>query len=86
MSTITIDSQLYHNARLFAEKQNISIKELVEGILAKAFSDSPAAPESCSWHDYKISPKVMSMTFKNRKDIPEDYKQEYAEAIKERLP
>lgn len=37
-----------------------------------------------SWHHYKVSDEVLAMTFQNRIDIPEDYKEEYYQAMKGR--
>lgn len=87
MSTLTIDSQIYHYAEMLAQRENISIKEMVEKVLIKAFTINTTLLEKDkeqihSWKEYKVSPEVMSMTFAERKDIPLDYKGEYLRAIK----
>lgn len=87
MSTLTIDSQIYHYAEMLAQRENISIKEMVEKILIKAFTIDATLLEKNksqkhSWKDYSVSPEVMNMTFAERQDIPLDYKEEYFRAIK----
>lgn len=87
MSTLTIDSQIYHYAEMLAQRENISIKEMVEKILTKAFTIDATLLEKNksqkhSWKDYNVSPEVMNMTFAERQDIPLDYKEEYFRAIK----
>ncbi len=87
MSTLTIDSQIYHYAEMLAQRENISIKEMVEKILIKAFTIDATLLEKNksqkhSWKDYNVSPEVMNMTFAERQDIPLDYKEEYFRAIK----
>lgn len=86
MSTLTINPQIYHYAEVFAQRENRSIKEVVESILMKAFTkDSTLLSEdksqAHSWKDYNVSNEVLSMTFSERKDIPLDYKGEYYRAI-----
>ena len=72
---------------MLAQRENISIKEMVEKILIKAFTIDATLLEKNksqkhSWKDYNVSPEVMNMTFAERKDIPLDYKGEYLRAIK----
>lgn len=87
MSTLTIDPKIYHYAEMFAQRENISITEMVEKVLIEAFTiDTTLLEENNgqihSWKDYNVSPEVMNMTFADRKDIPLDYKEEYFCAIR----
>ena len=86
MSTLTINPRIYHYAEMFAQRENKSIKEVVEKILLKAFATDATLQEeeksqAHSWKNYKVSQEVLSMTFSERKDIPLDYKEELYRAI-----
>ena len=83
MNTLTIDQNIYNGAELYAKTHNLSIKELVESIIVKALSLDVASHNKIhgSWHDYKLSPEVMAMTFEQRKDLGNDYKEDYAKHV-----
>ena len=86
MNTLTIDSKIYRYAEMLAKREKISITEMVERLLIKAFTTDMSLSECNvgeihSWRNYKVSPEVMAMTFSERKHIPVDYRNEYCEAI-----
>lgn len=37
-----------------------------------------------SWHDHMVSEEVMSMTFRNRKEVSGNYKEELTKALEEK--
>jgi hypothetical protein len=88
MNTITIDRNIYQYAEEYAQKHNLSVKELIEcalkkimGMNASLIKDDAKRP---SWHNYKVSDEVMALTFKERVDIPDNYDEIYHKAINER--
>ena len=57
-----------------------SLKDFVESIIMKTLSleNTSKIRQSHTWHDYPLSAEVMAMTFDERKDLGDNYKEDYA--------
>jgi hypothetical protein len=89
MNTVVISPDIYKNAEEYAKMHNISVGEFVERTLKKAlgiekYAEKQEPGKTSSWKNYRISKEVMDMTFSERKDLVEDYKEEYLRSINER--
>ena len=89
MNTVVIDPNIYKSAESFARRSNVSIREFIEKAILAAMPRSFAnvctgVTKQATWHDYKISPEVMAMTFDERKDIPDDYAAELQNVLAEK--
>lgn len=82
MNTITIDSNTYKAAEVYARKRNVSIDMLVEHLLEEAISK----PESKDRRKYYISPKIESLRvgFKCPEGSSFDYKSELRDILTDR--
>lgn len=82
MNTITIDSNTYKAAEVYARKRNVSIDMLVEHLLEEALSK----PESKDGRKYYISPKIESLRvgFKCPEGSSFDYKSELRDILTDR--
>ena len=80
MRTLVIDQYIYNGAESYAKTHNISLKDFVESIIMKTLSleNTSKIRQSHSWHDYPLSAEVMAMTFDERKDLGDNYKEDYA--------
>ena len=80
MRTLVIDQNIYNGAESYAKSHNISLKDFVESIIVKTLSveNTSKKRQSHSWHDYPLSAEVMAMTFDERKDLGDNYKEDYA--------
>ena len=80
MRTLVIDQNIYNGAESYAKLRNISLKDFVESIVMKTLllEKTSKKRQSHSWHNYPLSAEVMAMTFDERKDLGDDYKEAYA--------
>lgn len=80
MSTLVIDQNIYNGAESYAKAHNISVKDFIESIILKTLSSGNATKtrHSHAWRDYHLSPEVMAMTFDERKDLGDNYKEDYS--------
>ena len=79
MRTLVIDQNIYNGAESYAKTHNISLKDFVESIIMKTLSleNTSKKRQSHSWYDYPLSAEVMEMTFDERKDLGDNYEEDY---------
>ena len=80
MRTLVIGQNIYNGAESYAKLRNISLKDFVESIVMKTLllEKTSKKRQSYSWHNYPLSAEVMAMTFDERKDLGDNYKEDYA--------
>ena len=84
MSTITIDTDIYKDAEIYAKHHNVSVKDLVEKYFKSLISARRNVTETSTDVDmnrYKISPRIKALetNFLCPSDITDDYKAELKE-------
>lgn len=84
MSTITIDTNIYKDAEIYARHHNVSVKDLVEKYFKSLISARRNVTETSTDVDmnrYKISPRIKALetNFLCPSDITDDYKAELKE-------
>ena len=86
MRTLVIDQNIYNGAEFYAKTHNISVKDFIESIILKTLSLDNASKkrQSHAWRDYSLSSEVMAMTFDERKDLGDNYEEDYAKYLIEK--
>ena len=84
MRTLVIDQNIYNGAESYAKSHNISVKDFIESIILRTLSSENLSRRGVhhTWLDYPVSAEVMSMTFEERKDLGDTYKEDYAKLKK----
>lgn len=79
MNTITIDSNTYRAAQVYAKQQNMSVEDLVEHLLGQIVAQSHGK----AGREYYISPKIESLRvgFKCPEGSSFDYKKELRDIL-----
>ena len=80
MRTLVIGQNIYNVAETYAKLRNICLKDFVESIIMETLllEKTSQKRQSYSWHNYPLSAEVMAMTFDERKDLGDNYKEDYA--------
>ena len=80
MRTLVIEQNIYNGAGSYAKTHDVRLKDFVESVMMKTRSleNTSKKRQSHSWHDYPLSAEVMAMTFDERKDLGDNYKEDYA--------
>ena len=84
MRTLVIVQNIYNGAESYAKSHNISVKDFIESIILRTLSSENLSRRGVhhTWLDYPGSAEVMSMTFEERKDLGDTYKEDYAKLKK----